>query len=174
MKLKLFGDHNAAAEKLFQDVGTNNVRIYQVDEYERIAQLPVHPPSLTKKWSQVVVAASGDLSSHRDWMVVAPYRADVSKKTSEKCIDLDPVLLVLDSDLGLPHPSGAVAYHQTFPDRTTNIPGFEKVDLKATVADLRTRVIAGIGPLETAPPQVLSALHHMVGKFRADFTDEGE
>lgn len=174
MKQKLFADHNAAAEKLFEDVGANNVRIYQVDEYERIAQLLVHPPTLTEKWSQVVVAASGDLSSHRDWMVVAPYRVDASKKTSEKCIDIDPVLLVLDSNSGLPHPSGAVAYHQTFPDRTTTIPGYEKVDLEAAVADLRTKVTAGIEPLEAAPPQVLSALHHMVGKFRADFTDEGE
>lgn len=174
MKQKLFADHNAAAEKLYGDVGANNVRIYQVDEYERVAQLPVHPSNLTEKWSQVVVATSGDPSSLCDWMVIAPYRVDETKKTNEKCIDIDPVLLVLDSDSGSPHPSGAVAYHQNFTDRTTAVPGYDKVDLDAAVADLRTKVTTGLEPLETAPPQVLSALHHMVGKFRADFTGKEE
>ena len=172
---KLFTDHNAASEKLYQDVGANNVRIYEVDEYERIAQLSVHPPSLTEKWTQVVVAISGDPSCpSRDWMVVAPYRVDASKKTNEKCIDVDPVLFVLDSDSGSPHPSGAVAYHQKFTDRTTTVHGYEKVDVDDAVADLRRKVTAGLEPLESAPPQVLTALHHMVGKFRADFTGEGD
>ncbi len=174
MNQKLFADHNAAAEKLYQDVGANNVRIYDVNEYERIAQLSVHPPSLTEKWSQVVVAASGDPSSCRDWMVIAPYRVDASKTTNEKYIDIDPVLLVLDSDFGTPHPSGAVAYHQKFHDRTSAVPGYEKVNVDDAVADLRTKVTTGLEPLEAAPPQVLSALHHMVGKFRSDFMGDGD
>src|SRR5947209_2413830 len=118
MKQKLFVDNNAAAGKLFEDVGANNVRIYQVDEYERVAQVPVHPPGLTEKWSHVIVATSGDPSSQLDWMVVAPYRVDASKATNEKSIDIDPVLFVLDCNSGSPHPSGAVAYHQSFADRT--------------------------------------------------------
>lgn len=174
MKQKFFPDHNAAAEKLFQDVGENNVRIYDVAEYERIANLSIHPPRLIEKWSQVIVATSGDLSSCHQWMVVAPYRADTSKATDKKYIDIDPLLFVLDNNSGSSHPSGVVAYHQTFTYRTKEISGYEDVNVKEAVDDLRSKVITGLAPLETAPPEVLSALHHMVEKFRVDFTGSNE
>jgi len=172
MKQKFFADHNAAAEKLYNDVGVNNVKIYDVQEYERISQIPVHPSSLTSKWSQVVVAASGDATSGRDWMVVAPYRVDETKKTHEKCIDIDPVLFVFDSNSGSPHPSGSVAYHQDFSGRTTAVPGYETVDVAVAVSDLRAKVMSGLDPLPAAPPEVLSSLQHMVTKFRSDFLGE--
>lgn len=174
MKQKFFADYNAAAEKLYQDVGVNNVKIYDVQEYERISQIPVHPTNLTEKWSQVIVVASGDASASRDWMVVAPYRVDASKMTNEKCIDIDPVLFVFDSNSGSPHPSGSVAYHQKFSGRTTAVPGYEKVDVDDAVSDLRTKVTTGLAPLPNAPPEVLSALHYMVNKFRADFIGEND
>jgi len=172
MKQKFFADHNAAAEKLYNDVGVNNVRIYEVAEYGRIAKIPVHPHALTEKWSQVVVATSGDSSEGRDWMVVAPYRVDWSKVTNEKCIDIDPVLFVFDSNSGSPHPSGSVAYHQDFSGRTTAVPGYETVDVDVAVSDLRTKVMTGLDPLPTAPPEVLASLQHMVNKFRSDFIGE--
>ena len=106
--------------------------------------------------------------------MVAPYRVDVSNKTNEKYIDIDPMLFVLDRDSGFPHPSGAVGYHQKFADRTTSVPGYENVDFDVTVSDLRKKVSAGLVPLEAAPSQVLSALQHMVGKFRVDFMGEGD
>jgi hypothetical protein len=169
MKHKIFDDNNAAAEKLYNDVGVNNVKFYDVQDYERISRIPVHPSSLTSKWSKVIVAVSGDLTSSRDWMVVAPYRVDESKKTHEKCLDIDPVLFVIDRNSGSTHPSGAVAYHQDFSGRTTEVPGYKTVDLSFTVSDLRAKVITGLNPLPNGPPEVLSSLQHMVKKFRADF-----
>lgn len=175
MKYKFFADHNSAAEKLYHDVGANNIKVYTVAEYERIAQILVHPNVYTEKWSQVSVAISGeaptghDCPTRHDWMVVAPYRVDELKKTGEKCIDIDPVLFFFDSNTGSPHPSGVVAYHQNFSGRTTPYPGYETANLDAAVADLRMKITTELEPLESAPTEVLSALHHMVGKFRTDF-----
>ena len=169
MKQKFFADHNAAAEKLYEDVGVNNVKVYDVAEYGRIAQVPVHPSALSEKWSQVVVATSGDAPAGRDWMVVAPYRVDSSKGSNEKCIDIDPVLFVFDSNTGTPHPSGAVAYHQDYPGRTTSVPGYETVQVEDAVCGLRAKVTTGLEPLPDAPSEVLSSLQNMVKKFRTDF-----
>lgn len=170
MKQKFFADYNAAAEKLYEDVGVNNVKVYEVAEYGRITNIPVHPAALTEKWSQVVVATSGDVQSGRDWIVVAPYRVDESKETKEKCIDIDPVLFVLDGNSQTFHCSGVIAYHQQFEGRTTSIPGYEQMKFDDAVAELREKVTTGSAPLDTAPPQVLMALEKMVGKFRTDFS----
>ena len=172
MKQKFFADHYGAAEKLWEDVGSNNVKIYDVQDYQNVAQIPVHPLGLTAKWTHVAVATSGEEATGRDWMIVAPYRLDASKATNEKCYDIDPVLFVLESDTGSPHPSGAVAYHQTFADRTTPVTGFKDMTLEVAVNDLRSKVTTGLLPLPAAPPGVLEAMQHMVGKLRADFIGE--
>lgn len=166
---KWFRDFSKSAEKLFQDVGTNNVRVYEVPDYQQATQIPVHPSGLTEKWSQVVVATSGDGSAGRDWMVVAPYRVDHTKDPIKKCIDVDPVLFVFDRDATAPHPSGVVAYHQEFHGRTSTIEDSQPQNLDDAVARLRTKVLSGVSPLQTAPPQVLEALQHMVDKYGLNF-----
>ncbi len=166
---KFFADHDCAAEKLYNDVGTNNVRIYTVEDYESITELSIHPPDLSEKWTAVFVASSGNPVDHRDWLVIAPYRVDTKKRSDGKCIDIDPVLLVLDSNTGAPHPSGVVAYHQNFSDRTKDVPGFEQLSTSETVHRLKTSIVSGRVPFEKAPAEVLSALHHMVDKFRSNF-----
>jgi len=169
MKEKWFKDFSQSAEKLFKDVGANNVKVYEVPDYQLAAQIPVHPSGLTEKWSQVVIATSGDASANRDWMVVAPYRVDHTADANRKCIDVDPVLFVFDRDATTPHPSGVVAYHQEFIGRTSMIEDSQPQNLDDAVAKLRTKVLSGINPLQTAPPQVLEALQHMVDKYGLKF-----
>jgi hypothetical protein len=174
MKEKFFADHRDAARKLFQDVGSNNVKVYDVSDYERLAQIPVHPQSVTQKFTHVTVAASGEAVTGRDWMIVAPYRLDESKSTKEKCYDIDPVLFVLDSTDNTPHPSGVVAYHQDFDRRTTPAPGYGSYPMQDAVSEIRSKVVSGLQPLEQAEPEVLNSLQHMVRKFRSDFTQGDE
>ena len=169
MKSKFFADHSRAAEQLLKDVGLNNVKTYDVADYQRVAQVPVHPPELTDKWTHVSVATSGEPVTGCEWLVVVPYRLDSSKSTNEKCYDIDPVLFVFQSNSGNPHPSGAVAYHQDFPDRTTPVPGYKESAIDKAVSELRTTITANSLTLAEGPPEVLSALSHMVGKFRSDF-----
>lgn len=174
MKQKFFADHNEAARKCWQDVGSNNFRIYDALGYERAAQIQVHPRGLLDKCTHLTIAASGDTRTGHDWLIIAPYRLDSSKTTNEKYYDIDPVLFVLDSNTGASHPSGVVAYHQSFPNRNCPVPGFAETPLDVAVAELRTKVITGLQPLSMAQPEVHEAMQHMVTKFKSDFLDYGE
>jgi hypothetical protein len=165
MKENVFADSRGAATKLFQDVGSNNVKVYDVLDYQGKVEIPVHQAALLSKWTHVSVAVSGDATTGKEWMVVAPYRVDSSKQTNDKCYDIDPVLFVLDSDTGTSHASGVVAYHQEYPGRTTLVPGYEQVTVEHTVQFLRSKLITGMQPLDQAPPEVLESLQHMVQEF---------
>lgn len=112
-----FEDKQQAAAKLWADVGSNNGKVYDIHDYQQKASIEVHPPTFLNKFTHVEVAVSGDCSTGRDWMLIAPYRLDAAKN-NQTCYDLDPTLLVLATDTASPHPSGVAAYHQDFSHRT--------------------------------------------------------
>jgi hypothetical protein len=161
-----FADKQKAAIRLFQDVGRNSVKCFDVPNYQGLVNVPVHPPGLADKWTHLYVACSGDESSRCDWLAVVPYRVDTSGTAGHKVCDLDPVLLVLDSDTGTPHDSGVVAYHRDFPGRTTALPGYETLSKEQTVSTVRSNLTSNMHALGNAPREVLNALHYMVNQYR--------
>lgn len=169
-KEKWFEDKQQAAAKLFADVGSNNVKVYDVQDYQQKVNIQVHPTPLLDKCSHVEVACSGDPTSGRDWMLIAPYRVDAAND-NKKCYDVDPTLFVLDTDSGSPHPSGVAAYHQGFGDRTSAIDGYDTGSLPQTVQSLRSSLTTGVQPLESGSPPTLNALSFMYQKYKSDFGD---
>ncbi len=167
-----FEDKQQAAAKLWADVGCNNVKVYDIPDYQQKANIEVHPSSLLDKCTHVEVAVSGDAATGRDWMLVAPYRVDANK-ANQKCYDIDPTLLILDADTGTPHPSGVAAYHQNFADRTSPIAGFDQGTVPQTVQALRQTLTNGVRPLESGSPQVLNALQFMYQKYGLAFGTSG-
>ena len=163
-----FEDKQQAAAKLWADIGSNNVKVYDIQDYQQKATAEVHPSKLLNKCTHVEVACSGDVSAGRDWMLIAPYRVDTDKN-NEKCYDIDPTLFVLDTDTGTPHKSGVAAYHQDFTYRTSAIQGFEQSTLPQTVQSLRESLTTGVHPLESGSPQVLNALQFMHQKYGESF-----
>ena len=168
IKEKWFDDKQQAAAKLWADVGSNNVKVYDIQDYEQKVSVEVEPSSLLANCSHVEVAVSGDDSTGKDWMLIAPYRVD-KNKDNEKCYDIDPTLLVLDSDTGSPHVSGVAAYHQDFDHRTSPIEGMDQGTISQTVQTLRQSLQPSDQPLESGSPQVLSALQFMHEKFGPSF-----
>ena len=114
------------------------------------------------------VAVSGDSAAARDWMLIAPYRVDADR-ANQKCYDIDPTLLVLDTDSGTPHESGVAAYHRDFVYRTTPIQGFNQGTIAESVKSLRQTLTTGIQPLENSSPQVLNALQFMYQNYGLSF-----
>jgi hypothetical protein len=167
-KDKWFREKQQAASKLWADIGSNNVKVYDVQEYHQKASIEVHPPALLAKCTHVEVAVSGDASTGKDWMLIAPYRVDANKN-NEKCYDIDPTLLVLDSDTGAAHESGVAAYHQDFAHRTSTIQGFEQGSISQTVQSLRRALTTAVQPLESGSPQVSNALRFMYEKYGPSF-----
>lgn len=165
MKQKFFADHSSAGEKLFADVGANNIKVYSIPDYNRLAQVPVHSEKATAKYSQVTVITSGDAGAGINWMAVVGHRVDESPG-GEKVQDIDPVLIALGPNGESAHVSGVVAYHQDFTDRTKPITGYNLHSVQATVTDLRNRLVVDEKPLAEALPEVSASLQHMVGKFR--------
>ena len=166
-KNKWFEDKQGAFAQLHKDVGANNVKVYSVSDYASMPQLPVLPPALLDKCSHVEVAVSGEVPSGRDWMVIAPHRVD--EDSGCKVHDVDPILAVLESDTGVPSPSGVVALHQGFPGRTTDIDGIDCGNLDQTVGELRRTLETGVAPLENGSQATLNALAHMYTKFNDQF-----
>jgi hypothetical protein len=169
-KIQWFDDKTQAASKMWADVGKNNVNTYDIPDYQAHFQLPTQPQPAADKWAGVTVAVSGEAATGRDWLCICPYRVDEEKKTGEKVYDLDPVLMViLDTNTGKPHPSGVAVFHQDFLGRTIPAPGFMGQPLDVSVSGLRQSFQIGVTSLQTAPPEVLSALQHMYNKFSSAF-----
>lgn len=163
-KEQWFEDSQQAFAKLYADVGSNNVKVYDVKDYSSRVQLSVQPKQLLEKCTQIEVAVSGEAPTGRDWMVIAPYRLDVN--SGKKFYDVDPILTVLDADSGIPSTSGVVAFHQDFGGRTTEVDGHETDDFASTVSELRNELVTGIAPLESGSPTLLNGLAHMYKKFK--------
>lgn len=172
-KERWFEDKQQAAAKLWADVGSNNVKVYDIHDYQQKASIEVHPSALLNKCTHVEVAVSGDCSTGRDWMLIAPYRVDADQH-NQKCYDVDPTLLVLDTDTGSPHPSGVAAYHQDFSLRTSQIQGFDQGTIPQTVQSLRQTLTTGVQPLESGSPQALNALSFMYEKYGNEFGGDSE
>jgi hypothetical protein len=163
-----FEDKQQAANKLWVDVGSNNVRVYDIREYQQKVTVEVHTAKLLNKCTHFEVVCSGDISTGRDWILIAPYRVD-AKKSNEKLYDIDPTLFVFDTDTGTPHKSGVAAYHQGFNCRTSQITGFKQYSLPQTVECLRQSLTTGLLPMESGSPQALNALQFMRQKYGESF-----
>ena len=143
-------DHQTAAENFYRDVGTNNIKTYDVVTFHAQATLKNCPFALTNKWAGVTVAVSGSRDENTDWMLFLPYRVDVSGSKSqpyqEKVYDRDPIIIALDSDTGKPREVALLAQHQSFQDRTTHVPGFVSMSYAETVTTLRSQLVTGSAP----------------------------
>ncbi len=159
---KPFSTCSEAIEKLIDDVPAGKVRTYDVSSFP--SGIDVFPDAHREKCSQFHVATSG-APDGRDWMVIFPLRVDAKAEST----DIDPAIVVLDSSTRGAGPSGLVGYHQDYAGRTVPITGaYDWHDHSKTVEELREQVTTGMAPLEAAPPEVLSSLHHMANKIRED------
>jgi len=159
---KPFSTCSEAIEKLIDDVPAGNVRTYDVSSFP--SGLDVFPDAYREKCSHFHVATSG-APDGRDWMVICPSRIDPKAAST----DIDPAIVVLDSSSRGAGPSGLVGYHQDYAGRTLPITGaYDWQDHSGTVERLREQITTGTAPLEAAPPEVLSSLHHMADKIRND------
>jgi hypothetical protein len=176
MKKNIFEiwDHQVAAETFYRDVGSNNITTYDVSTFNAKATLINCPVELTDKWAGVTVAVSGSAAERTDWMLLMPYRVDVSGSKSqpyqEKVYDRDPIIIALDSDTGKPHEVALLAQHQSFQDRTTHVPGFVSMSYADTVTTLRSQLVTGSVPYVSGSTDLHAAMNHMVDLLRKSTT----
>ena len=168
-KEKWIENYGHAASRLLQDIGQDNVKSYSVTDFQQKVQLSCFPEKALAEVSQVDVVTSGNPDGLQ-WIGIVLKRVDEKPKSTEKVLDRDSALFVLQSNSGDEHPSGVITYHQKHPERTTDLPGYEFDTIDQTVIDLRQTLTTGIVPLEQAPSDVRSALSHLHDKFGADFS----
>ena len=163
-KIVKITDHKEAAEKLSVDVGTNNVRFFDVHTFQENYHFHNYPPAYLDKCSGVTAVISG--SDNTNWMAIAPYRVDVSGSNNEKVYDLDPMIITLDSDTNIASPTAYIGYHQNFQDRTTQISGSAHLSKEDTVSTLREQYCTGSDEFTNAPGEVMAGLQHMADILR--------
>jgi hypothetical protein len=165
-KKKPIATYHNAIKRLVSDVPAGTCKIYEVCEFPR--DFPHLPDA--HKLSKIIVATSGCVDSGHDFMVVCPYRVDKMRSddgTWQPVHDIDPAIIVLDSDTKSLSPSGLVAFHQSFDGRTKSITGQGEItNYFKTVADLQAEVKTAAKVLSEAPPEVISALQHMAKKIQ--------
>ena len=165
MPLKFVTDHQEAITNLYTDVGLDAVVCYDLPHFPTGSLAAFYPADYLAKCVSVTVAISGDAHNDRDWMVICPYRIDETGARHDKVYDLDPFVVTLDSDTGLPSATGIVAYHCKFDDRSSPVSGYQHLTKEGTVTALRQHVVTGAKPLTAVPAPVLRALQHMSRVF---------
>jgi len=70
MPFKIITDHQLAAERFIEDVGSNNVRYFDIPEFTSDVIPSVYPASYLAKCTSVTIAVSGSVGEGVDWMVV--------------------------------------------------------------------------------------------------------
>jgi len=161
-KRKPIPTYSTAVKKLTDEVSSNTCRVYDVSSIP--SDFP-HRPS-DSKVTHYSVAVSGEPTSNVEYMLVIPHRVDTATnhdKTQTLVYDLDPAILILDSETKEVSPSGLTLFHQNFDGRTSPV-GSEMVfeDYSKSVAELKSLIVTGETPLQEAPDPVLNALHHAV------------
>ena len=165
MSLKFVTGHQEAITNLYTDVGLNAVVCYDVANFPVSSLAAFYPPEYLAKCASVTVAVSGDAQNQRDWMVICPFRVDQTGAQRDKVYDVDPFVVTLDQDSGVPSLTGIVAYHSHFAERTSPVSGYQHLTKEATVTALRQQLMSGSKPIAMAPPPVLNALQHMARVF---------
>ncbi len=165
MPLKFVTGHQEAVTNLYTDVGMDAVVCYDIPHFPTGSLAGFYPAEYLAKCVSVIVAISGDAHNERDWLVICPYRVDQTGAQRDKVYDVDPFVVTLDSDTGLPAATGIVAYHAKFENRTSPVSGYQHLTKEGTVAALRQQVVTGSKPLAAAPASVLNALQHMSRVF---------
>lgn len=167
MPFKIISDHQAAADRFLQDVGSNNVRYFDIPSFTSDVIPSVYPASYLEKCTSVTVAISGSVTEGVDWMVFCPNRVDSDRRRGGLVHDIDPLILTLDSHQQ-PSPIGVIGYHLSFPGRTTPIAGYALSDYATSVSLIRSSIITGLDPLTQIPRPVDEALQHMANHFRTN------
>jgi len=165
MPVKYVTGHQEAVTNLYTDIELNAVVCYDGPDFPASSLAAFYPPAYLAKCVTATVAVSGDATNQRDWMVLCPFRVDESGAPGAKVYDIDPFVVTLDADTGLPAPTGIVAYHQKFEGRTSAVTGHGEWSKAATVTALRQQLVTGVSPLPVAPAAVLNALQHMSQVF---------
>jgi len=159
-------NYKPAIEKLHEDVGSNNFRIYETDQFPT----GVIPNTLMNKCSQVAVACSSSPEDGRDWLIIFPYRVD--SQGAKKVYDYDPYVTVVDCSSVSPAESGCFRYHGTWDGRTSPIEGYEQCSVEMAVSDLREQIQTTSVPLNEAPAEILSALPVMARTYIKLFEEQ--
>lgn len=162
---KFITGYQQAARQLVADVGSASFRCYDIDS------LPagIISEKYLEKCIQVIVAVSGSHPHSGDWIFVCPYRVDGGRANAgAKVHDIDPAVLFLSHDTGVPQPTGVILYHRNYlrNDPTLEVSGYDCCDLETTVSDLRAQLITGLGSLTDAPQPILNVLTEMVNDFK--------
>jgi hypothetical protein len=161
-------DHLSAIKQLIDDVGSGNVKTYDVDNYKSLLPLERQPDALTDKWSHVTVAISG--SGETDWLAAISYRID--EENGQKVYDRDTFTLAVEAGTNQPALTGLLTCHQDYETRTTEISGYDCLSKEETVGKLRDSLVTGSQPLSSASYDVIQTLHHSVKKFKQYFKDD--
>jgi hypothetical protein len=170
---KPFSACTHAITQFIKDVPAGTVRIYNVSDLPE-GMPDVFPASLRAKWAQVSVAVSGSAESNQAWMAICPYRVDTSSRCGSHrhlVYDIDPAMVVFNTESMHHSVSGLVAYHQDFLGRTTTASAECDIrELPQTVEQIQQSVVSQLKPLDEAHQPVLESLHHMA-RALAKFPD---
>lgn len=165
IKFKIVPGSVSGLQKLANDVPAGNVAFYTVNTFP----VGVISDEYLDKCSHVTVAVSGTPGG-QDWMIICPHRIDVQSVSAsdegfQAMSDIDPLIVVVDSDTSIPGPSGIIGYHQNFEGRTTAIEEHHFSDVATTVSQLRSKIIPSMQHIDEAPESVKNALFHMHKRF---------
>jgi hypothetical protein len=165
MPFKIISDHQSAARRFLNDVGSHTVRCYDIQTFTSDIIPSVYPASYLDKCTSVTVAVSGSLSEGVDWMAFCPNRVDRDRARGVLVHDIDPLILTLDASQ-TPSPVGVIGYHLNFPGRTSPILGYALSDYPTSVGSIRSSVVTGLSPLTLIPAPINEALQQMADYFR--------
>lgn len=158
-KIELLTGSLNAIEHLRYDVDVGQIKLYTLPDFPK----GIFHTGYANNCYSYVAAISG--SAERDYLVVLALRPDWAKTGDGKVLDIDTATFCFKNDNIEAFPTGAAFYHQTFPDRTTSLSGYEGHSLDQTINDLHSKLIPGSMALSGSPQPYLNAISHSIGKF---------
>ncbi len=161
-KRKLVPTYSTAFKQLADEVPNLQYQTYEVNS---IPDDFPHRPS-DSKVTHYAVAVSGEPTSNIQYMLVCPHRVDANTNSDGSktlVYDIDPLIVILDSETKEFSPSGLVLFHQKFDGRTSQVDeAIEFEDYPQSVAKLKSQLVTGQVPLDNAPPEIQNAFNHAV------------
>lgn len=151
--------HNIV-EQIRYDFDGNMVKIYNIDEVPDVfVNYGILHPEVAKKSQSFVTAVSGSNSDSKDYLLMSALRLDHSGQ--QYVTDMDPLILVYQSEYQSAGVTGIIQFHGDFEGRTQQA-GYS---IQIPISTIQNQVTSSGVLFEESDPRFANAMRHMENAY---------
>jgi hypothetical protein len=160
---KLLSVPEKVIDAIKADLTGNGVHFYKVDEIPSvfIDKDLIHPDVVAKS-TCMVAALSGSAADDREYMFLSTLREDKGHT------DMDPIVMVYNTNTDSPEPSGVLRLHGDFNGRTLPLSS------TASLSELQNQTITSGAAFDQVDTRFEEAMHYMAYQYQQHFDGTGE